>query len=74
MATKRPQVSKAESRIIAAYRECFGTEAGALVLEDLKDAFYRQPYGKDSHDTAFRCGSFEVVGRIMDLVKEGQDG
>jgi len=71
---KRPQVSRDEARVIEAYRNCFTSPLGAIVLQDLKDSFYRQPYGKDSHDTAFRCGSFEVVQRILDFLKERQDG
>ena len=71
---KRPQVSKEEARIIDAYRQCFTSQLGAIVLQDLKDSFHRQPYGKDSHETAFRCGAYEVVQRIVDFLHEGQNG
>ncbi len=60
--------------MVDAYEKTFKTEAGNLVLADLKAAFYRQPYGRSRRETDLRCGAYEVVDRILTILKEGEDG
>ena len=73
-ASRKPRRSKAEDLIIDSYQKVFHSPAGEVVLKDLRDAFYRQPYGRSRRETDFRCGQYEVVDRILALLKEGENG
>lgn len=58
----------AERELLVAYRRCFATDSGKVVLADLKRkvGYKRSPYtlGIGGKDLAFRCGGQEVVHGI----------
>lgn len=53
------------------YRQCFQTEAGRRVLEDLFETFLRQRIvrpGDDAHTPGIRQGQADVVMRILAMI------
>jgi|TARA_R110002124_G_scaffold66956_2_gene181964 hypothetical protein len=56
----------------AAYKACFATNDGKIVLDDLEQRFglWRTSYVPDSDETAFREGQRDAVVFIHNTMKE----
>lgn len=65
-------VEKENKRIKAAFRRCFGDDAGEIVLQHLKDCYvFSSSHVKgDPHESAYKSGKRDLVLEIMSLTEE----
>lgn len=53
-----------QNELIEIYKQCFGTEQGKLVLEDLKGRFWEYDSPRDLR----QCGEYAVLIHIKNMI------
>jgi hypothetical protein len=65
MAAVVGQTPLTEEQVLDAYRGCFGTRDGAVVLRDLEEKFGANPFCPENpHLTDYRCGALRVLQEV----------
>jgi hypothetical protein len=54
-----------QEKLIEIYQQCFGSEQGKLVLEDLRGRFWEYDSPRDLRE----CGQYAVLVHIKNMIK-----